>query len=170
MHMLLWQKKVSSWHGAVRHTEKVYCCGYSNIANIVKSAAVKLKSKLAKNRPTFSEGGEEDAEAAFAAALIGPHADDAYWREQHDVIGHRAAELILQVRHWAAAIIHRHKVALALIRVLHLILQKAQVDLQGINSTYNPQSSYFYSYFHLPTAFFLAFFFCTHFCTFLPDM
>lgn len=95
---------------------------------------------MAKDRLTFSEGGEEDTEATFAAALVSPHADDAYWREQHDIVGHRAAKLILQVLDGAAAVVHRHEVALALVRVLHLVLQEAQVDLQDMNSKYSSQS------------------------------
>lgn len=87
---------------------------------------------MIKARLTFSEGGEEDAEATFAAALVGPQADDAYWREQHDIIGYRATKLIPQVFDWAAAVVHRYKVALALVRVLHLVLQEAQVDLRDI--------------------------------------
>lgn len=42
---------------------------------------------------------EEDAETAFAAGLIRPHADDAQRGNQHDVVSHRGAELALQVFH-----------------------------------------------------------------------
>lgn len=44
-------------------------------------------------------GREKDAEAAFAAGFIRPHANDAQRGNQHDVVGHRGAELALQVFH-----------------------------------------------------------------------
>ena len=50
---------------------------------------------------TFLVGGEEDAEAALAAGLVRPHADDPQRGGQHDVVGHRRAELVLQVLHRA---------------------------------------------------------------------
>lgn len=46
-------------------------------------------------RLTLLVGREEDAEAALAAGLVRPHADDAQRGNQHDVIGHRGAELAL---------------------------------------------------------------------------
>lgn len=46
-------------------------------------------------------GREKDPEAAFAAELVRPHADDAQSGNQHDVVGHRGAELALQVLHRA---------------------------------------------------------------------
>ena len=46
---------------------------------------------------TLLVGCEEDAEAALAAGLVRPHADDAQRGDQHDVVGHRGAELTLQV-------------------------------------------------------------------------
>lgn len=48
---------------------------------------------------TFLVGREKDAEATFAARLVCPHADDAQRGNQHDVVGHRGAELALQVFH-----------------------------------------------------------------------
>lgn len=48
---------------------------------------------------TLLVGREKDAEAAFAAGLVRPHADDAQRGNQHDVVGHRGAELALQVFH-----------------------------------------------------------------------
>lgn len=51
---------------------------------------------------TLLVGGEEDAEAALPAGLVRPHADDAQRGDQHDVVGHRGAELALQVLHRAA--------------------------------------------------------------------
>lgn len=44
---------------------------------------------------TVNEGGEEHAEAAEATGLIGPHAHDSKSALQHNVVGHRAAELRL---------------------------------------------------------------------------
>lgn len=52
---------------------------------------------------TLLVGGEEDAEAALAARLVRPHPDDAQRGDQHDVVGHRGAELALQVLHRAAS-------------------------------------------------------------------
>lgn len=48
---------------------------------------------------TLLVGREKDAKAAFSAGLICPHADDAQRGNQHDVVGHRGAELALQVFH-----------------------------------------------------------------------
>lgn len=81
------------------------------------------------NSLTFLEGGEEYPEAAPAAALVGPHPDHPRGGHQHHVVGHRRAELVLQVLHGCTAIVHRHKVTLTLITVLHLIVQETQVDL-----------------------------------------
>ena len=50
---------------------------------------------------TLLVGGEQDAEAALAAGLVGPHADDSQRGGQHDVVGDRGAELVLQVLHRA---------------------------------------------------------------------
>ena len=80
------------------------------------------------------EGGEEDPEAALAAPLVGPQPDHAHRVDQHDVVGHRRTELVLQVLHRAAAVIDGHEVALALVGVVHLVLQETQVDL-GRNKT-----------------------------------
>ena len=80
---------------------------------------------------TFLVGGEEDAEATPAAALVGPHPDHAQRGHQHHVVGHRGAELVLQVLHGAAAVVHRHKVPFALVGVGHLVVQETQVDLRG---------------------------------------
>lgn len=52
-----------------------------------------------EQRLTFLVGCEKDAEAAFAAGLVSPHTDDAQRGNQHDVVGHRGAELALQVLH-----------------------------------------------------------------------
>lgn len=48
---------------------------------------------------TLLVGCEKDAEAALAAGLVCPHADDAQRWNQHDVVGHRGAELAFQVFH-----------------------------------------------------------------------
>ena len=79
---------------------------------------------------TVDEGGEEHAEAAEPALLVGPHADHAHAAVQHHVVGHRAAELGLEVLDGATAVVHCHKVLLALVGVLHLVLHEAQVDLE----------------------------------------
>ena len=73
---------------------------------------------------TFLEGREEHLEAAVAAALVGPHADDPEPRAEHHVVGHSAAELGFQVLHRAASVIHRHEVPLAFVGILHLIVQE----------------------------------------------
>ena len=73
---------------------------------------------------TFLEGREEHLEAAVAAALVGPHADDPEPRAEHHVVGHRAAELGFQVLHRTASVIHRHEVPLAFVGILHLIVQE----------------------------------------------
>lgn len=70
------------------------------------------------------EGCEEHLKPAVPTALVRPHADDPQTCAEHDVVGHRAAELGLQVVHGAAAVVHRHEVPLALVRVLHLIVQE----------------------------------------------
>lgn len=46
---------------------------------------------------TFLIGCEKDAKAALAAELVRPHTDDSECGDQHDVVGHRGAELALQV-------------------------------------------------------------------------
>lgn len=48
---------------------------------------------------TLLVGCEKDSEATFAARLVRPHSNDAECGDQHDVIGHRGAELALQVLH-----------------------------------------------------------------------
>lgn len=73
-------------------------------------------------RLTLLEGCEEYTEAALSAPLVGPHANHAQRGHQHDVVGHRAAELIPQVFHRAAAIIHCHEITFTLIGVLHLVV------------------------------------------------
>jgi len=75
---------------------------------------VKDKQSSAENL-TFLKGCEEHLKSAVPTALIGPHADDPKTRAEHDVIGHGAAELCLQVPHRAAAIIHSHKVPFAFV-------------------------------------------------------
>lgn len=79
---------------------------------------------------TVEEGGEEDLEFAFPASLIRPKPYHTQRGCQHHVVGHRRAEFILQVLHRTAAIINGNKVTLALVGVVHLILQKAHVDLR----------------------------------------
>lgn len=88
---------------------------------------VMLSSRLAL---TVNKWGEEHAEPAESAFLISPHSHNSHTIIQHHVIGHGATELGLEVLNGTAAIIHGHKVLLALIRVFHLVLQEAQVDLQ----------------------------------------
>lgn len=78
---------------------------------------------------TVDKRGKEHAEAAEAALFVSPHAHHAHPVVQHDIVSHRAAELSLQVLNGAAAVVHCHKVFLALVRVLHLILQESQVNL-----------------------------------------
>lgn len=73
-------------------------------------------------RLTLLEGSEEYTEAALSAALVGPHANHSQRGHQHDVVGHRAAKLIPQVFHRAAAVVHRHEITFALIGVLHLVV------------------------------------------------
>lgn len=51
------------------------------------------------SRLTFLIGGEKDAKATPAAEFVGPHADDSQSGDQHDVVGHRGAELALQIFH-----------------------------------------------------------------------
>ena len=77
------------------------------------------------------EGCEEDPEFALPAPLVCPQPHHTHRGHQHDIIGHRGAELILQVLDRTTAIINGNKVTLALIRVVHLVLQKTQVDLRG---------------------------------------
>lgn len=77
------------------------------------------------------EGREEDPEFALPAPLVRPQSHHAHRGHQHDVVGHRGAELILQVLDRAAAVVDGDKVALALVGVVHLILQKTHVDLWG---------------------------------------
>lgn len=97
----------------------------------------KNKEMVLKNRIqtkvgglTVNKGGEEHAKAAESALFISPHPDDSHTVIEHHIIGHRATELGFKVFDGTAAIIHRHKVFLALIRMLHLVLHEAQVDLQ----------------------------------------
>lgn len=79
---------------------------------------------------TVNKCGEEHAEPAESALLVGPHPHDSHAVVEHHVVGDGAAELGFEVFDGAAAVVHRHKVLLALIRVLHLVLHEAQVDLQ----------------------------------------
>ena len=78
---------------------------------------------------TFLKGCEEHLKSAVPTALICPHADDPQARAEHDVIGHGATEFGLQILHRAATIIHGHEIPFAFIWILHLIVQKPQVDL-----------------------------------------
>jgi hypothetical protein len=73
---------------------------------------------------TFLKGCEEHLKPAVSAALIRPHADHPQACAQHDVIGHGAAELGLQVLHRTAPVIHSHEIPFAFIRILHLIVQE----------------------------------------------
>lgn len=75
------------------------------------------------------EGCKEDLESALPASLVCPQPHHTHRGRQHDIIGHCGAELVLQVLNRTAAIIDGNKVTLALIRVVHLILQKTHVDL-----------------------------------------
>lgn len=78
---------------------------------------------------TWMESCKENPEFALPASLICPQPHHAHRGGQHDVVGHRGAELILQVLDRTAAVVDGNKVPLALIRVVHLILQKTHVDL-----------------------------------------
>ena len=84
---------------------------------------VKDKQSSAENL-TFLEGCEQHLKSAVSTALIGPHADDPKTCAEHDVIGHGAAELSLEVPHGTAPIIHGHKVPFAFIGILHLVVQE----------------------------------------------
>lgn len=75
---------------------------------------VKDKGSRAENL-TFLEGCEEHLKSAISTALVRPHADDPKTCAEHDVIGHGAAELSLQVPHRTAAVIHGHKVPFAFV-------------------------------------------------------
>lgn len=75
------------------------------------------------------ESCEEDFEPALSAPLVRPQPDHTQGGRQHDVIGHRGAELVLQVLHRTAAIIDGNEVTFALVGVVHLVLQKTHVDL-----------------------------------------
>lgn len=79
---------------------------------------------------TLMESCEEDPEFALPASLVCPQSHHAHRGHQHDIIGHSGAEFILQVFNGTAAIIDGNKVPFAFIRVVHLILQKAHVDLR----------------------------------------
>lgn len=46
---------------------------------------------------TFMEGREEDPKFALSASFIGPQSHHAHRGRQHDIVGHRGAELIFQV-------------------------------------------------------------------------
>lgn len=97
------------------------------------------KDRQPEGRLTFLKGREEHLEATVAAALVSPQADHAQTRAQHDVIGHRAAELGLQVLYRAAAVVHGHEVPFALVGVLHLVVQESQVDLQQARERSSPR-------------------------------
>lgn len=75
------------------------------------------------------ESCKENPEFALPASLICPQSHHAHRGGQHDIVCHCGAELILQVLNRTAAVIDGNKVPLALIRVVHLILQKTHVDL-----------------------------------------
>lgn len=75
------------------------------------------------------ESCKEDPEFALPATLICPQPHHAHRRHQHDIVGHRGAELILQVLNRTAAVVDGNEVTLALVRVVHLIFQETQVDL-----------------------------------------
>lgn len=103
------------------------------------------------------EGCEKDLEFALSASFIGPQSHHTHRRCQHDIVGHRGAELILQVLNWAAAIVDGNKVPLALIWVVHLILQETHVDLRGVKKrvseflvyTYFTNFKVFFFYFEI---------------------
>lgn len=78
---------------------------------------------------TFMERCEEYPEFAPPASLVGPQSHHPHGGHQHDIVGHRGAELILQVLDRAAAIVDGDKVTLALVWIVHLVLQKSYVDL-----------------------------------------
>lgn len=61
------------------------------------------------------EGCEEDPESALPASLVCPQPHHAHRGRQHDIVGHRGAELILQVLDRTAAVVDGDKVTLALI-------------------------------------------------------
>lgn len=61
------------------------------------------------------EGCEEDPEFALSASLISPQSHHPHRGRQHDIVGHRGAELILQVLDRTAAVVDGNKVTLALI-------------------------------------------------------
>lgn len=82
-----------------------------------------------KKELTVDKRGEEHAEAAQSALLVRPHPHDSHAIIQHHIIGHSATKLGFEVFNGTAAIIHSHKILLAFIRVLHLVLHEAQVDL-----------------------------------------
>lgn len=75
------------------------------------------------------EGCKEDFESALPAALVCPQSHHPHRGNQHDIVGHSGAKLILQVLNGTAAVIDANKVTLTLIGVMHLILKKTHVDL-----------------------------------------
>lgn len=79
---------------------------------------------------TVNIRGKKHSETTKSAFLIGPHSYNPHAIIQHQVIGHRAAELGLEVLDGAAAVVHGHKVLLALVRVFHLVVDESQVDLK----------------------------------------
>lgn len=78
---------------------------------------------------TLHEGGEEHPEPAEPAALVRPHADHPHAGLERDVVGHRAAELGLEVLDRTAPVVDGDEVPLALVGMLHLVIQEPQVDL-----------------------------------------
>lgn len=87
---------------------------------------------------TCMKSGEEDPEFALPAALVCPEPHYTHRGHQHHIIGHRGAELVLEVLDRTASIIDRNKVSLALIRVVHLVLKKAHVDLLKSRVRFRP--------------------------------
>lgn len=113
------------------------------------NSEMELKSRTWRGfELTVNKGREEHSEAAQSALFISPHPDDSHAVIEHHVVGHSAAELGFEVFDGAAAIVHSNKVLLALIRMLHLVLHEAQVDLHT-HSTLGPESNYIDSNFSL---------------------
>lgn len=80
---------------------------------------------------TLHEGSEEHPKPAEPAALVRPHSDHAHSGFERDVIGYRAAELGLEVFDGTASVVDGHEVPLALVGVLHLVIQEPQINLRG---------------------------------------
>lgn len=84
---------------------------------------------LCRSALTVDERCEEHPESAQPAAFVRPHPHHPGARLQHDIVGHRAAKFGLQVFDGTASVVHGHKVSLALVWVLHLVVQKPQINL-----------------------------------------